>query len=395
MEIRRIAILTLSAGAGPLRASQAIHQALHDGADNVEARTMDVLDLAEPWFLRCYVKVYWLMVRRAPRVWRKLWGWRRRKQLRKTVPEWLLRRGCREALARLRSFRPHLVIVADTGAAELATLGRREGWFDAPILAVQTDFFAAPPWIKAEIDVHCVGSDEAKRQMISWGVSANRIVNCGVPVDSGFALRFDREELRRALGLHVNRPVVLVMGGAIEPAPLEAMIRSLERCRQPVQVVVVAGQNRAMRQRLEAFRGRLALDLHVFGWPDSIPELMGAADLLITNPGSVTASEALAAGLPMILTFPIPGMEEAQLKFLVQRGVGLTVERPEEIPARLSDLLDDPMQLETLSLREREMARPDAAYAVAQVARALLDKATYIDLLAAPSPATGESAYLM
>ncbi|MEJ2008717.1 MAG: hypothetical protein P8Z30_11285 [Acidobacteriota bacterium] len=63
MEIRRIAILTLSAGPGHLRASQAIHQALHDGADNVEARTINVLDLAERWFLRSYVRPYFLLAR--------------------------------------------------------------------------------------------------------------------------------------------------------------------------------------------------------------------------------------------------------------------------------------------------------------------------------------------
>ena len=33
--------------------------------------------------------------------------------------------------------------------------------------------------------------------------------------------------------------------------------------------------------------------------------------------------------------------------------------------------------------------------AVAQVAMALLERATYIDLLAAPPPRSGESAYLM
>ncbi len=395
MEIRRIAILTLGVGAGHLRASQAIHQALHDGADNVEARTIDILDLATPWFLRYYVLPYWLMVRRAPWVWRSLYEWRQRKRLRKTAPEWLFRRGCRSVLARFRDFRPHLVIVTEIGAAEVAALGRREGWFDAPILAAQTDFFAEPPWVKDEIDVHCVGSEEARSQLISWGVSANRIVNCGVPVNPAFALRLDRGEVRRALGLHINRPVVLVMGGGMGPAPLDSIIRSLELCRQPVQVLAVAGRDRSMRRRLEALRGQLALDLRVFGWSDSIPELMGAANLLITKPGGVTSSEALAAGLPMILTFPIPGMEESHLKFLVERGLGVSAKRPEEIPVAVSDLLDDPKRLEALSARGQEMARPDAAYSVAQIARALLDKATYIDLLAAPSTASGESAYLM
>ena len=395
MEIRRIAILTHGVGSGHMRASQAIHQALHDGADNVEARTIDVLDLAEPWFLRIYFHLYWLLVRRAPSVRRRLLEWRQRRWLQKTVPDWLFRRGCRSVLARLQSFRPHLVIVTEVGAARLAALGRREGWFDAPILAAQTDFYSERAWVKNEIDVHCVGSEEARNQLISWGVSANRIVNCGVPVDASFALSFDRAELRRALGLHPKRPVVLVMGGGMGPAPLDTIIQSLEMCRQPVQVLAVAGKDRSMRLRLEALRGQLALDLRVFGWSESIPELMGAADLLITKPGGVTTSEALAAGLPMILTFPVPGMEERHLKFLVGRKVGLEAKGQDDIHALVSDLLDDPKRMEELSVRGREMARPDSAYAVAQVARALLEKATYIDLLAAPSPASGESAYLM
>lgn len=395
MEIRRIAILTLGLGAGHLRSSQAVHLALHDGADNVEARTIDMLNLAEPWFLRLYAYPYWLMVRRAPSVWSRLFAWRQRKRLRKASPDWLFRRGCKGVLARLRSFRPHLVIATEMGAARVAGLGRREGWFDAPILAVQTDFCAQPPWVQKEIDVHCVGSEEAKGQLISWGVSANRIVNCGVPIDPAFALSFDRTEVRRALGLHPTRPVVLLMGGGTSPAPLDTITRSLEMCRHPIQVLAVTGRDRNMRLQMEALRGQLALDLHVFGWSDSIPELMAAADLLITRPGGVTISEALAAGLPPILAFPVPGMEEQHLKFLVARKVGIAVRAQEEIPTLVSGLLDDPKQMEAWRGREQDMARPDAAYSVAQVARALLEKATFIDLLATPLPVSGESAYLM
>ena len=204
MEIKRIAILTLSVGAGHLRASQAIHQALHDGADNVEARTIDVLDLAEPWFLRFYLHPYWLTVKRLPWVRRKFFEWGQRKRLRRMAPDWLFRRGCRSVLARLHSFRPHLVIVTEACAARLAVIGRQDGWFDAPILAAQTDFCAEPVWARDEIDVHCLGSEEAKGQMLSWGVSANRILYCGVPIDPSFSLSFDRPDLRRALGLQTT-----------------------------------------------------------------------------------------------------------------------------------------------------------------------------------------------
>ncbi|MCL5671218.1 MAG: glycosyltransferase, partial [Acidobacteria bacterium] len=173
------------------------------------------------------------------------------------------------------------------------------------------------------------------------------------------------------------------------------IIRSLEMCRQPVQVIAVAGRNRTLRVQLEALRRQIALDLHIFGWTDAVPELMGAASVLITKPGGLTTAEAMAAGVPMILTNPISGTEEQHLRLLVKRGVALSAARLEEIPVLVSRLLESPEEREMLGSRAREMARPDAAYAVAQVARALLEKATFIDLLAAPSPDTGDSAYVM
>ncbi len=395
MEIRRIAILTFGVGAGHLRASQAIHQALHDGADNIDARMIDALELAKPWFHSLYVRPHGWMVRHAPWAWRNLLKWRQLRRHQATAPDWFFRTGCRGVLEQLRMIRPHLVVATEVGAAELAALGRREGWFNAPILAAQTDFLTELPWVKKEIDVYCVGSDTAKHQLIGWGISANRILTCGVSVDTAFALSFDRGELRRALGLNARRPVVLLLGGGMAPARLDAIIRSLEVCPHPIQLIAVAGRNRDLRLRLESLRGRVAVDLHVFGWTDAVPELMGAANVLITKPGGVTTAEAMAAGLPMILTHPIPGVEEEHLRMFAAQEVALAAEKPEEIPALVSHLLENPEQQERLGRRAREAARPDAAYAVAQVARALLEKATFMDLLAAPTTRTGDSAYVM
>jgi hypothetical protein len=45
--------------------------------------------------------------------------------------------------------------------------------------------------------------------------------------------------------------------------------------------------------------------------------------------------------------------------------------------------------------RHREMARPDAAHAIAQVARALMEKAGYMDLVAVAPRRSSDSAYVM
>jgi hypothetical protein len=58
-------------------------------------------------------------------------------------------------------------------------------------------------------------------------------------------------------------------------------------------------------------------------------------------------------------------------------------------------MLSQPENLVELSRRQKDMSRPDAAHAIAQVGQALLEKGTYIDLLATPPSRAGESTYLM
>jgi processive 1,2-diacylglycerol beta-glucosyltransferase len=214
-------------------------------------------------------------------------------------------------------------------------------------------------------------------------------------VDPVFAIPFDKSELRRALGLDGQRPVVLVMGGGMGPAPLDAIVGSLELCRFPLQVLVVAGHDRTLRQALEHLRRKVTLDLHVFGWTDTIPELMAVADLLITKPGGLTTAEALSAGLPMIVTHPVPGPEERHVLYLARQGVALQAKTLGEIPRLVTRMLSKPGKLAEISRRQRDMSRPDAAHAVAQVGQALLEKGTYIDLLATPPPRSSESSFLM
>lgn len=392
---KRIAILTLSVGSGHVRVAEVIQRALADGGDIVDVRTVDAVELARSWFLWLYVHPYGWMLRHAPGLWRRLFERRQRKRHRSTAPHWVFRRGCAEVLRQLKSFAPNLVIVTEIGAAEIAALGKREGWFNAPILAVQTDFHTEPPWVQREIDIYCVASEEAKAQLIGWGISPNRVLLSGIPIDPAFSLPFDKPELLRALGLDARRPVVLVMGGGMGPMPLDQIIQSLELCGLPLQVLAVAGHNEPMRARLESMRGKIALDLHVFGWTDTIPELMAAADLLITKPGGVTVAEALSAGVPMILTHPIPGPEERHVRYLEQNGVAVQAHSLAEISQLTGELLADPEKLKERARRAPDLARPDASHAIAQVARALLETATFIDLLAAPPMRTGDSAYLM
>ena len=371
--MKRVAILTLSIGSGHLRASSVVARALQDGDAHVDVRTLDAIEYSRRWFRWLYVYPYWWMLRYTPPLWRWLFNRRHQKNHRGTAPGWVFSWGCRKVLRELRSFAPHLLIVTEIGAAEIAALGKRQGWFSAAIVAVQTDFHTEPPWVQPEIDFYCVGSGEARSQLIGWGVSANRILISGIPMDPVFALPHDKAELLRSLGLAAEPPVVLVMAGGMGPGRMDEVVVSLERCGLRLQVIAVAGHDRKMQAKLESLRGRVALDLRVLGWTDNVPELMAAADLLVTKPGGLSTSEALAAGLPMVLTHPIPGPEELHAQHLVKHGVAFHARSSEEIPRLVMPLLRSSKERAEMARRAKELARPNAAYAVAEVGRALLE----------------------
>jgi len=393
--MKRIAILTLGIGSGHVRASSVIARALQEGGGGVEVRVFDAINYAQPWFRWLYVYPYWWMLRHAPELWGRLYERRHRNNHRATAPRWVFRWGCRKVLRELRSFTPHLLIVTEIGAAEIAALGKRKGWLNTPLLAVQTDFQTEPPWVQPEIDFYCVGSAAARCELIRWGISPHRILVCGIPIDPVFASPHNKPEILRSLGLAAERPVVLVMAGGMGPLPLDEVVLGLERCGLPLQVIAVAGHNGEMRARLKSLQGKVTLDLHALGWIENVPELMAAADLLVTKPGGLSTSEALAAGLPMVLTHPIPGPEQRHVRHLVQQGVALHAPSSEEIPQIVLPLLRSAEKRADMARRAKELARPDAAYAVAQVGRALLEKASYIDLLACPGLCLNESSYLM
>jgi processive 1,2-diacylglycerol beta-glucosyltransferase len=89
-------------------------------------------------------------------------------------------------------------------------------------------------------------------------------------------------------------------------------------------------------------------------------EWMAVSDLLITKPGGLTSSEALAMGKPMFILNPIPGQEMANSDFLLERGAAAKANRTEDVPFRVKQLLGS-TKLRDMAAAARAIGHPDAA----------------------------------
>jgi len=127
------------------------------------------------------------------------------------------------------------------------------------------------------------------------------------------------------------------LSGGFGLGPVGRILAGLDQVKAEFQTVVVCGRNEELRAELAA-QDR-AHPTQVRGFASNMHELMSVADLILTKPGGLTSSEALALGKPLFILDPIPGQEAANSDFLLERGAAAKVNRVEDLPFRIERLL--------------------------------------------------------
>ena len=140
--------------------------------------------------------------------------------------------------------------------------------------------------------------------------------------------------------------------------PVAEILAELDKVLVPFQNLVVTGRNEELRCALATCDRKHPT--HVLGFASNMHELMAVADLIITKPGGLTTSEALAAGKPLLIVNPIPGQEAANSDFLLERGAAVKVNRVEDLPYRLSQLFAS-TKLTQMARAAKALGRPRAA----------------------------------
>src|SRR6266487_1494420 len=132
-------------------------------------------------------------------------------------------------------------------------------------------------------------------------------------------------------------PCVLLMSGAWGLGPVAEAAKALGDA--GVHVLAVAGRNARLEARLRAVARRQPR-VHAFGFSDRIPELMAAADLVVTSSGD-TCTEARTIGRPLLLLDVVQGHGRDNLQHELELGdAGVTSPRPAEMARNALAALD-------------------------------------------------------
>lgn len=363
----RILLVSVSAGAGHVRAAEALaaHALAVDA--RLAVRHVDLMSLVPRWFSAVYRDLYLQLSSGLP----EAWGWLYRKSDASAqagsierLRRWLQRRCARRLFALVAQERPHAIVCTHFLPAELLARERAAGRIDCPLWVQVTDFDLHRLWVQPGVSGYFVGSDELAFRLRAQGVPDAQIVVSGIPVMPGFAAAPERGPTLTALGLDPSLPTVLMMGGGAGTGLHEDSIAALLAQLPRLQLIVLAGRNRALLGRLQALAAAYPARLCSFGFIDNVHRVMGCADLAITKPGGLSTSECLALGVPMLLVNPIPGQEERNAAYLMQEGAALRADDTLTLQFRLQKLLGDTAQLARMRERALRLARPCAAQTV-------------------------------
>ena len=240
-------------------------------------------------------------------------------------------------------------------------------WLKVPCAFVFTDLITNHAlWCAPGAQRYLVATEAARTGAIKHGMSADKISVSGLPVHPRFLDPSPpHEELCQRLGARCEKPIILLAGGGEGMGRMYDIAYAIGQSDLDAQLVIITGRNQLLRERLEEMEW--PPDTKILSFTPNMPDWMAVSSVLITKSGSNTLAEALVRGLPMILFEWVGGQEEANPWYIAKAGAGVYCTHPAKIVNTLRDWLSVPDRLAHTSENARCLARPQAAFEVAEI----------------------------
>jgi 1,2-diacylglycerol 3-beta-galactosyltransferase len=363
----RVLILMCDSGGGHRSVADAIASALeHLYPGKYQFQLADIMADGFSFPLNLAGRMYGPVVSCLSRSWGLLWhltNGRRRASLLLSAVSPLAAGKIKDLLL---SSQPELIISTHPWANHIPARLLKELDWKVPLMTMITDLVSIHHWwLCPDVDLCLVATEEVRQLALEAGFAPQKVHVVGMPVGLEF-VNPSVSALGEERAVSGNLFTVLLVGGGEGMGDVFPIARALAKASLDLQLVVVTGRNEKLKARLE--RVSWEVPTRVLGFATNMPALMHAADLLISKAGPSTISEALACGLPMLISGSLRGQEEGNTGWVVEQGAGLFTPTPEAVAMALKELLRPGNEaLIRMAEKARRAAKPDAALEAARL----------------------------
>lgn len=253
-------------------------------------------------------------------------------------------------------YNPDIIIGTHSYACMVMTYLHEKGYVSCPTIGVVTDFTVHPFWESTDLDYYVTADALLDVQMIRKNIPKEKILPWGIPIKRTFASKIPAQEARSILGIEDKKTILLMMG-SMGFGNVCDRLKLIDVMDCDFQIICVCGNNEKMKRDIEETKWNKTV--YTYGFVDNVDVMMDAADCIITKPGGLTSSEALAKHLPIILMNPIPGQEDRNMEFLVNNGAAIMVTDTFTLDEAVCCVLNE-WRLDMLRESTKHIGKPDS-----------------------------------
>jgi 1,2-diacylglycerol 3-beta-galactosyltransferase len=368
---KRVLFLISDTGGGHRAGAQAVGAALDeiDGATRFEWRIDDIATHCT-FPLSKLGPAYSAALRFAPPIYGALYHATNGRRRYKTIVRFcepLYRERLREVFTQ---YQPDVIVSVHPLLNHAALRARADaGMQHIPIVTVITDLGRVHEgWLLPEADLTVVPAREVYQRAIERGVPPERLRLLGHPIHPRFEdVSGSKAEHRKKLGLPQDKTIALLMAGGEGGGKLLPTTLGLAKAGLDFHLVVVTGRNAALKAKLEELAPSLPTPMTVLGFRNDVPELMRAADLLVTKAGPGTIAEASVAEVPVVVYDYVPGQERGNLDYVRTNGIGVVALTTAEVVASVRRIVDNQERLTKMRSQQTAIAPRGSSRKIAEL----------------------------
>jgi len=368
---KRVLFLISDTGGGHRAGAQAVGAALDeiDGATRFEWRIDDIATHCT-FPLSKLGPAYSAALRYAPPIYGALYhatNGRRRYRTIVRFCEPLYRERLREVFTQ---YQPDVIVSVHPLLNHAALRARADaGMQHVPIVTVITDLGRVHEgWLLPEADLTVVPAREVYQRALDRGVPPERLRLLGHPIHPRFEdVSATKAEIRKKLGLPAVQTICLLMAGGEGGGKLLPTTMGLAKAGLDYHLVVVTGRNAALKAKLEELAPSLPTPMTVLGFRNDVPELMRAADLLITKAGPGTIAEASVAEVPVVVYDYVPGQERGNLDYVRTNGIGVVALSTAEVVQSVKRIVYNQERLAKMRAQQNVVAPRGSSRRIAEL----------------------------
>lgn len=271
----------------------------------------------------------------------------------------------------INTINPDIILVTHPFAVNILSSLKRKG-LNIPTIVIVTDFKVHSTYIDKTINAYIVASQYTKNDLISRGISSERIYPYGIPVKDEF--------FHKNVNVYSTKDSeyfnILLMSGSMGLKNISYVLKELLNNSHKLRITVVCGNNIKLKESLLKEYNHVIKNkkLHILGFSTDIDSLMDYSDLIISKPGGLTATESIAKNLPLLIPFAIPGQEIQNTEFLTTNKYALYIENLLELNLTVNRLIDNPSELNKIRDRMQTLASTYSKANIIKIANKLIGK---------------------